>query len=318
MEKRKFDVVVVGELNIDLILNRLQGFPEIGTEKLADEMTLTMGSSSAIFACNLACLGAKVTFIGKIGRDIFGAFVLEQLGKKGVDISSVIVDPSVNTGATIVLNYGEDRAMMTHPGGMARLVREDITADRLEQGRHLHMSSYFLQPGIRPGVSDLFETAKRLGMTTSIDPEWDPAEQWDIPFETLLPHVDIFLSSEQELLNMTATADVETAFKRLEPLSRLIAVKCGNRGSILYSDGKTSQVKPYLNTEVVDAIGAGDSFNAGFVYGFLNGKSITDCQKLANLTGAISTTAAGGTTAFTTREAVVKLARERFGVSGLI
>ncbi|MEP6594897.1 MAG: carbohydrate kinase family protein, partial [Ginsengibacter sp.] len=135
--KKKYDVIVVGELNVDLILNQVDSFPEIGKEKLADNMTLTLGSSSAIFASNLSSLGMSVSFIGKIGNDIFGNFCKEQLELKGVDTSMLIISDELKTGATVVLNFGEDRAMVTHQGAMKHLGLSDITKEMLSMARHL-------------------------------------------------------------------------------------------------------------------------------------------------------------------------------------
>ena len=142
---KQFDVIVVGELNVDLILNDIESFPEMGKEKIAGRMNLTLGSSSAIFASNLSSLGAKVAFLGKIGKDSFADLVLSSLEQKRVDTSMIIQDPDLATGATIVLNYGEVRAMVTHPGAMDFLGLDDITDELLERGAHLHFSSCFFR-----------------------------------------------------------------------------------------------------------------------------------------------------------------------------
>ena len=177
--KKVFDVIVVGELNVDLILNQIESFPEIGKEKLADNMTLTLGSSSAIFASNLSALGMRVSFVGKIGNDIFGRFCKEQLNEKGVDTSMLIQSDELKTGATVILNFGEDRAMVTHQGAMKYLGMDDITNEMLGTASHLHFSSYFLQPGFKNTLGGLFKMAKELGLTTSLDAQWDPEEKWD-------------------------------------------------------------------------------------------------------------------------------------------
>ncbi|MCD6116351.1 carbohydrate kinase family protein, partial [bacterium] len=203
MDSKEYDVIVVGELNVDLILNGIDGFPEVGKEKLAEKMTLTLGSSSAIFASNLSALGDKVAFLGKIGKDIFGRLVMEQFQAKGVSTDLIIRDTSLNTGATIVLNYDEDRAMITHTGAMEHLTINDMNPETLRKARHLHFSSYFLQPGIRRDVSTMFKMAKENGLTTSFDAQWDPAEQWEMDIENILPYVDLFFPNEQELLHLT-------------------------------------------------------------------------------------------------------------------
>ncbi|MEO6719081.1 MAG: carbohydrate kinase family protein [Ferruginibacter sp.] len=311
MEK-KFDVIVVGELNVDLILNQLQSFPETGKEKLAENMALTLGSSSAIFASNLSSLGLKVSFVGKIGNDLFGNFCKDYLDEKGVDTSMLIQSDDLQTGATVVLNFGEDRAMVTYQGAMKHLASPDITQEMLSTARHLHFSSYFLQPGFKNDLHSLFEVAREAGLTTSLDVQWDPAEQWDFDYKKVLPYVDIFFPNEQELLNLTKKNTIAAAIEALNGNVKYIVVKQGKHGSLLNYNNKTVQIKSFLNDKVVDAIGAGDSFNAGFIFKFIQGFSPEDSQVFGNLIGAISTTESGGTTAFTNYEETMKIARSNF------
>lgn len=313
MKKKKFDVIVVGELNVDLILNGIDSFPEIGKEKLSKKMTLTLGSSSAIFASNLSSLGAKVSFIGKIGNDVFGTLVLDSLKKKGVDTSYIITSKEFNTGATIVMNYEEDRAMVTYPGAMEHLQFKNIKTSIFSQARHLHFSSYFLQPGIQTDVGKLFAKAKEIGLTTSLDLQWDPAERWEFDYKNVLPFVDVFLPNEQEILCLTKEKSVDDALNQLKDLPRIIVVKMGNHGSLMYKMGKKVFLKAFVNNNVVDAIGAGDSFNAGFIFKYIKSAKLEDCQKFGNLAGAINTTAAGGTSAFRNYSQIMKTAKEVFG-----
>lgn len=293
-----YDVLVVGELNIDLILDGIQSLPEIGKEKLAQKMSLTLGSSSAIFASNISSLGASVAFIGKIGKDKFGEFILEELLEKGLDISMIKSEDNLRTGVTVVLNVEEDRANTTYPGAMNHLTIDDIPKEALEQYKHLHFSSYFLQPGMRQHLGELFKKAKQYQMTTSFDMQWDPEERWDLDIPAILPYVDIFLPNEQELLFLTRKDNLEAAILFVKKYVSVLVVKRGNQGSYVCFDDKIIDLPPFLNKNVVDAIGAGDSFNAGFIYKFLRGEEITECQRFGNLAGAISTMAAGGTTAF--------------------
>jgi len=308
----KFDVIVIGELNIDLILNQIEGFPEVGKEILADKMTLTLGSSSAICASNLSSLGLKVAFIGKLGNDIFGRFIIDQLKDKGVDTSLIIIDDNLKTGATIALSYGEDRAMVTHQGAMSHLSIDDIDSKKLMQARHLHFSSYFFQPGFKNSLDTLFKKAKQAGLSTSLDVQWDPFEKWNLDLEKVLPFVDVFIPNEVELLNLTGQANLSSAINKTKNLSKYLIVKRGVKGSILcYEDKEVVQV-PFLNKNVVDTIGAGDSFNAGFIFKFIHGNTPEKCQIFGNLTGAISTTKSGGTRAFTDHNGIMKIAKQKF------
>jgi len=182
----KYDVLVIGELNVDLILNNIAGFPRMSTEILARDMQLLLGSSSAIFASNLSILGPRVAFLGEIGNDVFGRLITDTLDRKGVSTEFIIRNREYQTGATIVLNYGEDRAMVTHPGAMEQLRIEDITVEIIEHCRHIHISSVFLQPGILKELPEILRLAKEMEISTSLDPQWDPSEEWDLNLEEFL------------------------------------------------------------------------------------------------------------------------------------
>jgi sugar/nucleoside kinase (ribokinase family) len=311
--KKSIDVITVGELNVDLILDQIESFPETGKEKLAANMSLTLGSSSAIFASNLSSLGAKVSFLAKLGNDIFGRLCKEQLIEKGVDTSLLIQRDELKTGATVILNFDDDRAMITHQGAMKYLGIDDVSREILDTAKHLHFSSYFLQPGFKDDLHTLFKMAKEAGLTTSLDVQWDPAEQWDFDYRSVLPHVDIFFPNEAELLHLTRKTSVDAALAEIRPHGKFIIVKQGKRGSLLCYDDKTLQADPFLNEQIVDAIGAGDSFNAGYIFKFIQGFPPEVCQRFGNLMGAVSTTKPGGTTAFTGYKDTIKIAREQFG-----
>lgn len=308
---KSYDVLVVGELNIDLILNGIDQFPSIGKEVLSNAMTFTLGSSSAIFASNLSTLGSRVSFAGRIGTDNFGDYIIEALRSRNVDTSNIVRDKEEQTGATVVLNFGEDRAMVTYPGAMTRMTVDNIAESMMLQCRHLHVSSVFLQTGIRNNIIELFRKAKSLGLTTSLDPQWDPQEKWDLDFNTLLQYVDIFMPNEAELQAITKIQDMELAVKAL-PFVNTLVVKCGSEGAHLWNLSESYFQRSFRNTNVVDSIGAGDSFDAGFVHGFLQGKSLKMCLEFAALTGAINTTREGGTAAFESIDTVRKIARSSF------
>lgn len=309
-----YDILVVGELNVDLILDEIDKFPEMGKEVLANRMTLTLGSSSAIFASNISSLGARVAFIGKIGKDKFGEVVLESLKKNNVETSLIKVDERLGTGATVIFNFDEDRANTTYPGAMNHLTINDISEEDLKKAKHVHFSQYFFQPGMWGSLGELFRKAKRLGLTTSFDMQWDPKETWELDIEDILPYVDIFLPNETELKLLTGKNNLDEAVEVITKFKNILVVKRGNKGSVVYHNNSKSNLDPFLNKHVVDAIGAGDSFNAGFILKFTQGNSIPECQKFGNLAGAVSTTASGGTTAFDNYENFKKIAREQFNV----
>lgn len=307
------EVIVAGELNVDLLLNGMTVFPSVGTEILADRMQLALGSSSAIFASNLSTLGAGVKFLSKVGDDDFGQFCIHCLEQKNVEVSGIRKDKENGTGITVVMNYGEDRSMVTYQGAMKNFCLDDIDFNELAVARHLHFSSYFLQPAIAPEIHILFKKAKQLGLTVSFDPQSDPDNRWEMDLKKILPFVDVFLPNLGEFKALTGSENWEQTATEICKYTNIIAIKAGNKGSYIFQNNNMHYCKPFLNEHVVDAIGAGDSFNAGFIFQFVRGMSVEKCQQFGNLTGSLSTTAAGGTGAFSSREALKKLAFERFG-----
>ncbi len=310
--EKNIDVIVIGELNVDIILNDIDSLPAIGKEILASTMSVTLGSSSAICASNLSSLGPKVAFIGKVGEDSFAGVVLASLQSRNVDISHIIKSKTLNTGATIVLTYGQDRANVTYPGAMDDLSLNDIDFDFLSTARHMHFSSCFMQPGIRNDLTTLFRQARESGLTTSLDTQWDPEEKWDLPLEELLPFVDVFLLNIQEFRFLTRSNTIEEGIKKLRHFANYVVIKNGSDGAMAWDGKKMISQPAFKNENVVDCIGAGDSFNAGFIRDFINKKTLQKCLETGALAGAVNTTRAGGTGAFENPETIRIIAREIF------
>ena len=297
---KDFDVLVVGELNADLIL-RGDVTPAFGqVEKLIDDATLTIGSSSAICACGLARLGLRVAFVGKVGDDKFGRFMLRELTAHGIDTSGIRVAPALKTGLTVILSRSVDRAMLTYPGSIAALRFDDIPLSVLDRAHHLHLGSYFLLDAMRPDVPRLFNEAHTHGLTVSLDTNYDPTEKWSGGLAETLRRTDIFLPNEAELCAITGKASVDDALAALD--SRLVvAVKLGARGAIVQHAGQRHQAD-IIPVNVVDTTGAGDSFDAGFIYGHLAGWELQHTLRFANVCGSLSTRAVGGTLSQATLE----------------
>ncbi|MBO4362645.1 MAG: carbohydrate kinase family protein [Paludibacteraceae bacterium] len=313
---KAFDIIALGELNVDLILNQIEGEPEIGKEKFAKQMTLTLGSSTAIFAANAAALGAKVAFCGMIGNDSFGDLVETSLQKKGVDTCYLIRQDKYATGATICMSYDEDRANLTYQGAMDYMSLDDIDPEVFKTTKHIHISSIYMQSGVKRDLKKILELCQANGVTTSLDSQWDPVEKWDLDWKTILPMVTVFMPNETELKFLTRCNTLEEAIETIRPYTNAAVIKCGSKGSILIRKGQPDRKQAaLLNKNVVDCIGAGDSFNSGFITRLAAGDPLDRCQEYGNMTGAVNTTAAGGTTAFTCREDVEKIGRERFGWS---
>jgi len=304
------DILVVGDLNVDLILNKINKLPQIGKEQRANEMDLVMGGSTAIFACNIAKLGTKVEFMSKLGDDSFGKFLLKEMASNNVGIDSIITDASLRTGATIIFILNNDRMMVTYPGSMEHLTMDEISDDILGSARHIHTSAIFFQPLLKNGLSELFGRAKVKGLTTSMDTQWDPEEVWDLDLENVLPNLDFFLPNEDEFIRLAGQPDLESALKSLEHHDTCFVIKRGSKGALMVHHKKRIEITSAPITKIVDTIGAGDSFNAGFIHAYLNGKHLEICLEEGNRTAAVSITAAGGVEGIVSYQQVADKAKE--------
>ncbi|KAA3661330.1 MAG: carbohydrate kinase family protein [Chloroflexi bacterium] len=294
--KSKFDLLVIGEINPDIILRGADVVPAFGqVEKLVEEAELTIGSSSVITACGAARLGLKVAFVGVVGDDLYGRYMLNAMQKRGIDTTHCIIDPTLQTGFTVILaKLDGDRAILTFSGTMAALQPQQVNRDLLAQSRHLHVGSYFLLDNLRAGLPDLFAAAQAQGMTTSLDTNWDPQEQWQI--SSILPHCDVLLPNETEAKKLAGNDNLEMALTKLAKIVPTLAVKCGAEGGLGQQADEVVRLRPF-SVEIVDTVGAGDSFNAGFLYGFISHWSLKQSLQLALACGSLSTRAAGGTAA---------------------
>jgi len=298
----RFDVTIAGELNLDLILHGLPEPLPPEREVLADRMTLTLGSSSAIVAHNLAALGSRVGFQSRIGDDPLGQIALDRLSEAGVDVSLVRRAPGpIKSGLTVILQHPGGRNILTYSGTIAELRVSDLDLEYLSSARHFHFSSFYLQSGLRASVPELFQKLKAAGLTISLDTNDDPDDRWQGGLRDALRYVDVFLPNAREACRIAGTDDLEKAVAQLAELVSTVVVKMGGEGAIAVR-GKEKFRSPARSVTPVDPVGAGDSFDAGFLHQYIRGADLPLCLAYGNLAGAFSTTRPGGTEAFRDRE----------------
>jgi sugar/nucleoside kinase (ribokinase family) len=293
----QMDIVVVGDLNVDLVLTGLPALPAYRELRLAKGMRFVLGGSSAIFACNAARLGAKVGFVGKVGEDEFGGFLRRRLERSGVDTSHLLIDRSGDTGICVSMSFPEEYAMVSYPGVRETFLAEEVDLGYVRTARHLHMSGFYLQRGMQAGAAGLFRGARQAGMSTSLDPDHDPTGKWDGGIWEVLSSVDFFFPNEHEALSIARTPDLHTAANRFRSSGGTTAIKRGADGVLAATAGRTFST-PAFPVTPVDTTGAGDSFNAGFVFRHLAGAPLEECIRWGNACGALSTQALGGTEGF--------------------
>ena len=297
---KRRDISVVGELNADLILYGLPATLEPEREHLAEDFAITLGSSSAIFAHNIALLGSRVGFTSCIGGDVLGKFCVERLEESGVDVSGVKVLSGKTTGVTVILPLSKQRQILTYLGTTLDLQFAHLDLNYLRSASHFHLSSFFLLHGLRPSIPELFSQMKHSGLTTSLDTNDDPEDLWADDVKSVLKSVDIFLPNEREACKLTGTNNVQDALEALAQVVPIVVVKCGPNG-VLARRGKNQFRAPSLSVQPVDTVGAGDSFNAGFLHKFMLRSNLEECLEYGNAVAALSTTRAGGTEALRDR-----------------
>ncbi len=291
-----FDLLVLGDCNPDLLVTG-DAEPVFGqAEKVVEDARLVVGGSGAIAACGAARLGLRTAFAGVVGDDAFGSFMLEALSEHGVDARGVLVDPNRPTGVSIVLARGEDRATLTSLGTIGDLRAGSVAPDLVRSSRHVHVSSYYLQRGLQRDLPGLFEEAHGVGASTSIDPNWDPADEWDAGLLALLEKTDVFFPNSNEAREITGVDDIDVAAEALASRGTVVAVKFGQGGGLAMWGDEVVRSEAIPAT-VVDTTGAGDSFDAGFIAGRLAGWPLGRCLALAVACGSLSTRGIGGTAA---------------------
>ena len=280
------DLLVLGDCNPDLLITGDDLSFEFGQrEKLVSGMLLTVGGSASITACGAARLGLRTAFVGVVGDDEFGRFMLGEMQGLGVDVSGCPVEPSAPTGITVAAVQHGDRAMLTLPGTIALLTADQVPSELVAGARHLHIGSYYLLDRLRPGMPALVAAARAAGATVSVDPQEDTTGGWDGGLPALLADVDVLFVNEQEAAGIDARS------------CPLVVVKRGPDGAAARPRGEPEVAVGGFAVEAVDATGAGDSFDAGFLAGRLTGLDLEASLRLGCACGALSTRRLGGTTA---------------------
>jgi sugar/nucleoside kinase (ribokinase family) len=296
---RDLDLLVLGEVNPDVVVRAADPRPVFGqVERWVDAIELVIGSSSVIFACGAARLGLRTAFAGVVGDDALGRFMLAAMAERGLETSAIRIDPHVPTGASVILSGPSDRAILTAPGTIPLLRVADVPGALVARARHVHVGSVFLLDAARPDLPGFFAAARAAGATTSLDCNWDPREAWDGGIRALLSETDVFLPNAAEAARIAGVDDVEVAAQALATLGpRVVAVKLGAEGALAVTAEGDSARCPALAVDPVDATGAGDSFDAGFVAGWLAGRPVAACLALGVACGSLSTRGLGGTAA---------------------
>lgn len=294
----KYDVSVVADLCLDILMSgRVK--PVYGqAEQIVDDYAVEVGGSAAIFASQFRKLGGKVGFLANVGDDAFGSILLNKLSELDISTENIIVKPKVKTSVGLGLSYFEDRAMLTYPGSMASLtVKEVLNSEILKNTCHLHIAGYFLLDQLFDLWPEVLKELQSTGITTSLDTNWSPNNNWE-KVKELLPYINVLLPNEEEAKKISGKNDVMEAGNWLSQFSEIVVIKRGGDGATLFT-GKNhfhQQIPSELSSElkIADTTGAGDNFDAGFLREWLKGRSLRESCEKAILCGTLSLSEMGG------------------------
>lgn len=320
-ESRPRAVMVLGEINPDIVVTGVPPLSFGQREDVTGPTSMTVGSSVAILASGLARLSTATAIVGVIGDDPFGAFMLRRLQQRGVDVSLVRTLRGGRTGSSVILVRRDDvadRQILTDPGVMSELRVSDLPTARLEAAAHLHVGSWFLHSGAVRDLPELLHRARTLGVSTSVDPNDDPAQRWESHLQRALPHVETLFCNEAEAVGMARAAGwngsgashgaARYLRERLAP-SGTVVLKAGPDGAFAHTAAGTLHVPAPL-ADVVDTVGAGDNLAAGFLHARLQGAALEEAMRLAVATGTLSTRRNGGVDGQATPEEAHDLAAQ--------
>lgn len=297
---KKWDVYVTGDINVDLLVQGLDKLPLPGQEVNVNNIELCVGGGAALFTLGLAKLGVNTVFDGVLGNDMYGKFILEELKNKSIDTTLLKISSKNRTGVSIALTNEKDRAFITYIGSNAEV--ELNIDDNVNLAKHIHLTSYRGRSNHETYINAL-KKIKASDISVSFDVGWDDTGDWYEGIYEIISYVDIFFINEMEAINYSRCQTVEEAIKKFSKYCNNIVVKMGSKGSISYKNGEIETANAY-KVKAVDTTGAGDSFNAGYVYGFLRGEELKKCLEYGNACGALSVTEFGGNAGFPYEESL--------------
>ncbi len=309
---KRCECLVVGDINPDITMYTRGNMPKAGIEILADGMALELGGSSCLTAVSLHALGIRTALCARVGEDFYGQVAVKLLAEMGLTDEHMVRDAATPTGVTVSVTSPSDRAMVSYLGTTAQLCADDVPDELLGQVRHLHVGGFYLLSALRPALPGLFRRARESGATVSLDTGWDDSGAWDGGIRSALEYVDFFFPNESEAAALTGHEDPERAARALARLGPTVVVKCGKDGAVLASAGGVLHSSGHMVEDAHNLTGAGDSFNAGFLYGLLRGRSPADCLALGNANAAWRIARPRGARSCQTSELIERIAREGF------
>jgi ribokinase len=302
-------LAVFGEFFLDLVFYDLPRVPRMGEEVKTASFASFPGGGLATTALVAAGLGSPTKVITRVGRDALASPAWQTLLRSGISIEACEVDPSLPTATTVCAAFGGDRMMITHDTinlKLERLLERSSVQKQIRTTQHVHLACGLRPPQAwRPAIRAL----RKQGLTISADIGWNPEVLESRRLPALLKELDFLFPNELEAQAITGAKTVEQALRKLAGWVRVPVIKIGEDGSLAIRDGRIIRVRS-IRVRTVDATGAGDAFNGGFLHGYLAGWPLEECMRAGNVCGALATTRPGGSSAIPTRGKLLGLMKK--------
>jgi ribokinase len=279
------EFVAIGRINIDIDM-RVDEIPKKNEHVVCDEGHISFGGSASNFATQASRLGVKTTLVSCVGDDPYGHLAVKELSKIGVDTSCVLVLENQSTGLFIYTHdASNDWIVVAKPGANRFLEKRLFEEENLVEAQVMHLAGSF------PMMTDrAMELAVTHGMILSLDPGRD-AEKLEL--SRILRHTDLLFVNQRELkeyFNVEATEPALKAFAKTFP--GIVILKMGEKGAIA-TDGFEYCNSHIFEVPVVDTMGAGDSFAAGFLTAWIRSERIEQALNMANAVAGLTITKQG-------------------------
>jgi len=289
-----FDIIIVGSYSVDLVFSGLGELPQLGKDVIGKDFIMTPGEAYISAVC-MHRLGIKVGWAADFGNDDFSRYALKCAQEEGLDESLFVIHDRPYRRISVAASFPNDRAFITYydpdpqvPAAISAILKSNakvLFIPGLYSGEFLSLGKKLIHQKkmqlVMDGNSSTGEITGKTKESTAI--------------RRAIKSVDIFLPNALEARRLTGVDNLPGAIRQLAKLCPLVVIKDGPNGSLVYSNKQIIQV-PALSVNPIDTTGAGDNFDAGFLYAWLESQSIETCLKWGNIVGGLSTTAMGGTT----------------------
>ena len=299
-------LLIFGEFYLDLVFYDLPDLPRLGEEVKTRRFAELPGGGLATTALVAAKLGTPTAVVTRVGQDANLSPAWRKLTTSKVSVEACEFSSKFPTARTVCAAYNGDRMMITHDAINERLhslLNLPKVKTQLRASKHVHLACALWPLAIWLSA---IRRLRSQGLTVSADIGWNPRMFQSRELPRLLQELEFTFPNEIEARAMTQERSIERALKKLARWVRVPVIKLGQAGSIALQNGKVVRGQS-IRVRPVDATGAGDAFNGGFLHGYLAGWELEECLRAGNVCGALATTAAGGSSAMPTLQQLKRL-----------